>query len=175
MQGTEKPMPPNEQPAASDVTTLETWVKAGMPQGTCAQAEPTSTPEVCTSGKTWTRNNHGSSSMHPGVACINCHETRGPRFTFAGTVFPTAHEPDDCNGLSGVTVTVTDANGRTVTATSNSAGNFDSNRSLTPPLHVTVSKGGKTRAMSGAVSNGDCNTCHTESGAQEAPGRIMSP
>jgi predicted CXXCH cytochrome family protein len=29
--------------------------------------------------------------------------------------------------------------------------------------------------MSGAVTAGDCNSCHTEQGANGAPGRIMAP
>ena len=59
---------------------------------------------VCTSGTTWAGGDHGSAVMHPGEACIACHTTdHGPKFAAAGTVFPTSHEPDDCNGsnLSG--------------------------------------------------------------------------
>jgi uncharacterized membrane protein len=37
--------------------------------------------------------------MHPGGACITCHTIKGgPAFKVAGTVFPTLHEPNDCNG-----------------------------------------------------------------------------
>jgi predicted CXXCH cytochrome family protein len=29
--------------------------------------------------------------------------------------------------------------------------------------------------MIGAITNGDCDSCHTESGTMSAPGRIMLP
>ena len=32
------------------------------------------TPTVCTSGTMWTRGDRGSASMHPGGACITCHD-----------------------------------------------------------------------------------------------------
>ena len=38
-----------------------------------------------------------------------------------------------------------------------------------------ITFGGKTRAMSGGVNSGDCNTCHTLNGASGAPGRIALP
>ena len=50
----------------------------------------------------WTGGNRGSADMNPGRACITCHSTmNGPSLTIAGTVYPTAHEPDLCNGANG--------------------------------------------------------------------------
>jgi hypothetical protein len=34
---------------------------------------------------------------------------------------------------------------------------------------------GKTRAMVAPQTNGDCNSCHTENGANKAPGRVLLP
>jgi hypothetical protein len=132
---------------------------------------------VCTSGQTWTRGDRGSSVMHPGGACISCHETSGgPRLTIAGTVYPTAHEPDDCDGVSGsLQVVITDANGRTLTLSVNAAGNFYSTSSVAFPFHAKVVSGGAERAMTAAQTSGDCNSCHTVAGANSAPGRIMAP
>lgn len=65
--------------------------------------------------------------MHPGLECIGCHqrEGEGPRFDIAGTVYPTAHEPDDCNGTgSGITVVITDSTGRQLSLQTTAVGNF---------------------------------------------------
>jgi hypothetical protein len=177
MRDSQKPMPPSALPSPDQVSAIEAWVAAGMPKGTCATVTPTSTATVvCTSNKTWTRGNRGSSSMHPGVACNACHESgEGPIFTVAGTLFPTVREPDDCYGTSSAKIVVTDATGRSITLAPNSAGNFSSRASMSPPYQVKVVSGSKVRAMNGSVQTGDCNTCHTQDGAQGAPGRIMTP
>ena len=117
--------------------------------------------------------------MHPGVACIACHYSmgEGAAYSIAGTVYPSAHEPDDCNSLlpAGAKVVVTPATGAAFTITPNAVGNFGSYTVPTPPWHVSVTYGGRTRSMVAAVTNGDCNTCHTQSGASGAPGRILLP
>jgi hypothetical protein len=103
--------------------------------------------------------------------------------TIAGTVYPTAHEPDDCDGVSGgdVQVVITDAAGKTLTLSVNAAGNFYSSATITMPFNAKVVSGTKERAMQAARSTGDCNTCHTASGTNttpgeaSAPGRIMAP
>ena len=43
------------------------------------------------------------------------------------------------------------------------------------PIRAQITFGGKTRAMTGAVSSGDCNACHTLNGTSGAPGRIALP
>ena len=135
------------------------------------------TPSVCTSKANWTRGDRGSSSMHPGVACIACHDAnRGPGFSIGGTVYPSAHEPDDCNGVNGGTqVVITDATGKVTTIAVNAAGNFYSQANIQTPFHAKVVSGGKERAMVGAQTDGDCNSCHTETGIKSAPGRIVAP
>ncbi len=181
MQNTSKPMPPSPAAAeaASDVAILQAWVTAGLPMGTCGATGGTdyNTPLMCSSMTMWTRGNRGSSSMHPGGACINCHSNggEGPDFSIAGTVFPSAHEPIDCNGSSGATVVITDAAGRVLTLTTNGAGNFSSGAALKLPYSAKVVSGGKERAMSATQMSGDCNSCHTDTGANGAPGRIMLP
>ncbi|AKU93667.1 hypothetical protein AKJ09_00331 [Labilithrix luteola] len=139
------------------------------------------TPVACTSNTTWKSGDHGSQLMHPGRACITCHKTQrnAPSFSIAGTVFPSAHEPDDCNGTNGtkpaVTVTITDANGKTYDLQVNGVGNFYSQASIATPFHAKVTSNGQTREMTAAQTSGDCNSCHTEAGANGAPGRIMAP
>jgi len=112
-------------------------------------------------------------TMEPGYACVACHNT-----FLAGTVYPTAHEPNDCVGVnvSNATVRVTDATGAVTSISINNVGNFYTNGSvLTPPVQVEVVYNGATRAMATPLSIGDCNSCHTEQGDNGAPGRIMLP
>jgi hypothetical protein len=187
MKAAKAPMPP-EGAAASDIAVLEGWIAAGMPNGACsspldgvdASVQESSThdpPSVCTSNTRWTRGDHGSAAMHPGAACIACHSAaRGPRYTAAGTLYPTAHEPDDCNGSkAGATVVITDANGRTYPMPVNAAGNFFTSSSIAAPYRAKVVLGSKTREMKAPQTDGDCNGCHSATGSQKALGRVMAP
>lgn len=148
--------------------------------------DPLNADPTCTSGRMWTLLDRGSPLMHPGQACIECHQRMGvrdpaaSRMTIAGTVFPTGHEPNDCNGApgttdGGLTVEVTDAMGNVVTMTPNSVGNFSSTTAVTPPLTALVRSSVASRRMIGEVMTGDCNSCHTQMGDMMAPGRITIP
>ncbi|CAN5923946.1 hypothetical protein BH11MYX4_BH11MYX4_31910 [soil metagenome] len=179
MKDAKSPMPPSGVAPAASTAVLEKWVADGMPKGTCggvAAGGGYDTPSVCTSGTTYTRGQN--TRMRPGGACNNCHSgDEGPIYGIAGTVYPTAHEPNDCNGTSdpNVRVVITDANGQSFSLTVNSAGNFVYPSSVATPFTAKVVSGDKTRAMAGALTDGDCNGCHTEQGANKAPGRIMAP
>ncbi len=182
MQDPARPMPPSGLPPASDVAVLQAWVNAGTPMGSCGtSSNPYNTPLVCTSGVTWM--GKASSTMLPGRACITCHaaSSEAPKFQLAGTVYPTAHEPDSCVGTSGsgtITVEITDSKGTVSTLTPNSSGNFmlrSSASTLVFPYTVKIKQGNKVRAMNAAQTNGDCNACHTQDGTGGAPGRIMAP
>lgn len=197
MQDPMRPMPPAPSPAATpaEIMALSSWIAAGMPAGNCQQAmDPFSVSPTCTSMQTWFGGNDGSGDMRPGAACISCHRSSGgeaPSFLIAGTVYPTAHEPDDCLGgtgmlgVGGVTVVITDANKqvvsipvRTGSANRPGSGNFYlSTRvgTLTPPFSAKVTFMGRERAMNTAQDSGDCNSCHTQTGANGAPGRILLP
>lgn len=196
MKSTTSPMPPPPAapPEADEIQTFEDWVKAGTPKGAaCTTPPPPSTTDggtdagglgpdggpVCTSGTLWTGGNNGSQLMNPGEACLACHQKMGgPNLRIAGTVYPTAHEPDKCNGSKPppqLTVVITDKNNRVIRIPVNSVGNFDTNTRYTAPYKAMVTDGTKTRAMVGTVTSGDCNSCHTVAGANGAPGRIMAP
>lgn len=200
MQSTSSPMPPPPAvpPEADEIATFAAWVNAGTPKNptACTTAPPGAvdggfvdsgtsgdggtTALVCTSGTKWTLGDQGSPLMHPGAACNACHQVKGgPNLRFAGTVYPTLHEPNDCNGKAPpptLTVTVTDKNGKTAVMTVNAAGNFDTQqKGLQPPYRAQVSDGAKVRKMNGTVTSGDCNSCHTPTGANGAPGRIQAP
>lgn len=177
------PMPPSPSArvANADLVVFERWVADGMPRGECggSTSEPTS---VCTSDTFWTSNRKGP-SMQPGRACITCHEKNedDPIVWVGGTVYPTLREPDGCYGVpgGGVEVVITDAAGRVVTLPVGSTGNFslsaESSANLTMPFRAKVVHNGASREMKTPQSSGDCNACHTENGANGAPGRILVP
>ena len=157
-------------------------------QGGAAGAEddPFAGPSVCTSAKHWTQGDHESPNMHPGGTCITCHKEKEPfkssiQFTVAGTVFPTGHEPTDCNGINattttGVEIEITGADGAVTTIpVSLPSGNFYKKFSLKMPYKALVRYDGKERAMTVEQTSGDCNSCHTEKGTEGAPGRIVLP
>jgi hypothetical protein len=130
------------------------------------------TATVCTSNVMW--NGSTGPNMRPGSSCRGCHG-----YAIAGTVYPTLHEPTNCNGVNGSTgvrVVITGANGTVLTLTPNSAGNFFSNTAPSTPFTVRLTSNAGTRAMNTPQTSGDCNSCHTQNGsANGAPGRIMAP
>jgi len=191
MQNKATPMPPaGLQPAtAAEIAAFQSWVSAGTPPSACPDggvpldagviADPYSTPVACTSNMMWTRGNSGGGSMDPGMACVTCHSMgEGPRFAIAGTVYPTAHEPDKCIGGGAAAISqvvITGADGQVITLTPNASGNFSYGGTLAQPYKAKVTSMGRERAMIAAQTSGDCNSCHTESGAMMAPGRVMLP
>jgi mono/diheme cytochrome c family protein len=190
MQDSATPMPPDGA-KAEDLAILQSWITAGMPQSTAAcDATPGmsfyDTPRnACSSGKMWTNGKRGSTAMTPGQACNACHDLgRGPDYFAAGTVYKTAHEKDDCNGVASGTVEITGADKTKMVATINAAGNFYFPKSVKTPYTARVisADGKKSRLMKGPQTSGDCNLCHTEAGIQlpndkqpAAPGRVMAP
>jgi mono/diheme cytochrome c family protein len=198
MKATKKPMPPDGDIRAEDVAVLERWVSAKMPKGSCAtqtvapdggplpadagvtdSAPPKDAapaPTVCTSGTTWAQGTPSSALMAPGKACLACHAaTGGPTFTIAGTVYPTLHEPNSCNGVpGGMTVVIVDAAGKSHSMPVNAAGNFTRVTGIPMPYKAMVVNGTKVREMKTPQTDGDCNGCHSEQG-NHSPGRVMAP
>lgn len=188
---TDRPMPPSPGAPvpAEDIAAIEAWVKAGAPisAADCSATPPGpfDGPVVCTSGTRWRDGNEGSQHMHPGMACITCHQREDddatarfkdpPQFRIAGTAYPTGHEPNDCNGAADATIEVIDASGEAMLLPTNAAGNFFTTRAVAFPIRVAVLAGGKRRAMVMSPPRGDCNSCHTQDGSNGAPGRITLP
>ncbi len=165
-----------------ELSVLEAWLEEGAPAGGCNEfVEPNPSPydtaTVCTSGEHWLGG--ASDLMHPGMACLTCHQgNEGPDVAAAGTVYPTPHEPDDCHGASdetGATVVITGSDGVEHVIPINPAGNFLLEASLALPYRAKVVHQGRERVMIQQQQSGDCNACHTESGAKGAPGRIFLP
>jgi mono/diheme cytochrome c family protein len=184
MRDTAMPMPPTGQIADTEISIVDNWVKAGLPKGACSNPSMPPTVTVqCTSNQTYTGGTDGGGDMYPGRACIACHqsggggEDSGPTLQFAGTVFPTTHEPDDCIGKGGATVVVTDANGRQYSENVRASGNFflKSDVPIAFPISAEIHQGTKVLKMNAPVPSGDCNACHTTLGANGAPGRLVGP
>jgi mono/diheme cytochrome c family protein len=199
MKSSKRPMPPDGLLAADEIAIVETWIGAGMPKGSCGTKAASAdggtvtpppgdggatpkdggtapSPTVCTSGTTWAPGTPSSAMMQPGKKCIACHSANsGPSFTIAGTVYPTLHEPDSCNGVNGgMSVVIVDAAGKSHTMPVNAAGNFTRVTGIPMPYKAMIVNGTKTREMKTAQTDGDCNGCHTEQG-NHSPGRIMAP
>ncbi|HRI07278.1 MAG TPA: hypothetical protein PKW35_05640 [Nannocystaceae bacterium] len=153
-----------------------------------ASGSGTGSADGCSSMTYWTMGDLESPLMHPGKACLNCHsqqvgEDVANMLAVAGTVYPTAHEPDDCNGVDSsagaVTVQITTADAKVLTLPVNGAGNFMYDQleygPIMFPITAKVLRGGKEMVMASPQMSGDCNSCHTEAGMNGAPGRILAP
>jgi hypothetical protein len=109
--------------------------------------------------------------MSPGDMCQGCHG-----FSFSGTVYPTVHETGLCYGVNGgAQVVITPSCGTPITLTVNSAGNFYYTGNVRLPYTAKVVVNGVERSMVTPQTLGDCNACHTPTGLQGAPGRIIVP
>lgn len=211
LQDQRMPMPPapGTPATAAEISALQQFIAQGYPKPTScpttdpggsggssamggaagaagsAADDPLNAMPICTSMSSWTGGNRESASMNPGMACISCHNSgEGPRFSIAGTVYPTGHEPDRCNspvGTAGARIVITGADGKSITLTPNGVGNFSSNTAVKTPYQAKVTFEGRERLMLTPQTSGDCNSCHTQSGAKignatvPAPGRVTVP
>lgn len=130
-----------------------------------------------------------SENMAPGHTCNDCHAYTNsggdgldaPIFAFAGTVYPTLHEPDDCAGgpitaTDHAQVIVVSASGKKFTAPITRGGNFMlESVKLDFPITARVEYRGRVRWMIDPVTTAECNSCHTVDGAENALGRIRLP
>jgi len=171
---------------AATPTPSGTFTPTPTPTGTNTNPTPTPTPTAsgtpsdCISGNDWVLGDFGSDWMHPGTDCPTCHATNnGPAFWVAGTVYGADGQIDDCGGVSGVEIDVKDATGTVYPLQSNLWGNFYLKQTDAPgfqtPYTVSLSYNGQTRSMTSSQSTQGCNSCHTVTGANAAPGRILEP
>ncbi len=115
----------------------------------------------------------------PGQPCVLCHDGASgdpPAFSMAGTVFAGGNTLEPSVGSI---VTLLDADGTMVTATTNAAGNFY----LTPdvfapkyPVHVvSITQGGVSVTMHSHIGgNGSCAGCHMDPPGPDSPGHVYS-
>ncbi|NJK32702.1 MAG: hypothetical protein HC927_09985 [Deltaproteobacteria bacterium] len=140
--------------------------------------------EMCLSGVEWVGGEQESPRMHPGNDCLDCHQSRGEAedVVLAGTVYGAMNEADDCFGVEGVRVQITDSQAHVFELVSNSAGNFvlefegePGQVELVPPYSAKLIYEGRERVMATMQTLTSCNSCHTQTGANGAPGRILAP
>jgi hypothetical protein len=118
--------------------------------------------------------------MSAGEDCRSCHGAgtgleEGPNWSVAGTVFD-SFSAGPQEGVGGVEVRLTDKNGRELSLTSNSAGNFYTAERLAFPLQrACVERNGEVFCMRRDVPDGSCNSCHNVPATWAAPGRLLSP
>lgn len=142
--------------------------------------EDGATDQQCLSGVSWVGGETETPRMHPGRDCLGCHADVGEaqEVILAGTVYEGPNQIDDCYGVEGVTVQITDSTNKVIELTSNSTGNFvlfSESGSITPPYSAKLIYEGRERPMAAMQTELSCNSCHTETGANGAPGRILAP
>jgi hypothetical protein len=188
MEAAKNPMPPTLEPTVKpeEVALIKAWIAAGYPEASCGDVakDPYVAPVKC-SGELLPAVQEHDEEMSPGHVCNTCHaqvnaEEGGdaPLFLVSGTVFKTAHEPNDCGSSvgKGAEITITDSKGKVVVLEANETGNFIyEENDLVFPYTAKVTFEGRERAMALPQTNGSCNECHTEAGTEEAPGRVLLP
>jgi hypothetical protein len=114
-------------------------------------------------GKGFILKSNGEEVSHnAGKDCLTsgCHASGGwKRFSLGGTIYT---DSEGTAARAGAQVKAVDANGVTVSLTSDQIGNFYSAESMTAPFTITVSYRGRMVKMPGPASSGGCNTdsCH---------------
>jgi hypothetical protein len=148
--------------------------------------DPFSAAPRCTSGELWHRNRQEGPEHLPGSPCNRCHHEdnaasghgEAPIFNFAGTVYPTAHEPELCiapAGMGGQVVVVYES-GQVAIAPINATGNFMHHAEANAGAYLAkVIWNGRERQKRNPQTEGDCNTCHSAEGHEGAPGRFVLP
>ena len=147
-----------------------------------ARAEAEVSGGACFSGQRWTGGTTPNGAHYPGRQCMGagCHSsTSKTPMTMGGTVYPLGgeHDENDCNGLDGAGVAVvpfddmgTEFAGRIQV---NGVGNFFTNKPLPNSFKVKVIRSGDDAIQMSAVTNGDCNYCHSAVDYMNAKGRIV--
>ena len=187
-------MPPGGGIPAADKASFQAWVDGGTPDCPAADGVPSDVPQdvapvdpgtwapTCTSGQHWTAGtdvpDNQKAQMFPGENCVACHQSNGDAAVFPvmGTVMGAYHDEDNCYGVAGIDVEITDHVGTVHKMTTNTTGNFLLNQgNVVTPFKVRVVNGTVDRKMSLQQSNTNCMDCHTVAGLNHAPGRIVAP
>jgi len=183
MQNSSSPMPPSGILPATDVTTLQNWVNAGFPKGSCASgtgdggAAPPPPPSVFANAPAFAPKT-GPNTHNAGQNCMRCHAGGGgdaPQFEFGGTLYDASGNP-----VSGAEVRFVDANGNATSVNTGPAGTFyKSGAGFAGPAHVGVRNATSTQNMFTALQSGSqppastggaCSACHcTGTGCTVAP------
>jgi hypothetical protein len=192
MQAGTMPPAPATGATTTELAAFNTWVTSGEPAGACAAGGGGGSsiqPTTCKSGSHY-RGGEGP-DMEPGKSCQGCHVTQKPsrNYFFMGTVFPNVHEANGCNAQppAGLQVQIIDKNGNVVISMTpySLSGNFyfpaktavgsNGQPIALPYTAKVISASGAVSVMSTPQMSGDCSSCHSEQGANGAPGRVVWP
>jgi hypothetical protein len=117
-------------------------------------------------------------AMRPGQDCLRCHEqdseVGAPEWFAAGTIFPHKDAAAD-EGVAGVKIILTGADGVVTELTSNPVGNFYTPVPIAKPFRVAIEHEGKRREMPFAPPSGGCNACHSAVPIGGSEGRLYLP
>ena len=186
MKNTSLPMPPGGTLPAAEVATLQNWINAGYPMGSCGTAGVSDAGQDAAVGATGPATPIAASSVFANAAPfvagagVSGHHNAGQDcnqgchnhgFTIAGTLFDSAGA-----GIGGAEVRLVDSTGKVIsvyTATGGSQGNFYSKTSFVGPAHIGVRNATGTQTMITAIqttaqapasTGGACNACHCSGG-----------
>jgi hypothetical protein len=168
MQSSASPMPPatlHDPATASDIATIQNWINAGYPSGSCATdagAPPDSgsggTTSVFTGQPPFTPGT-GLPTHNAGHDCMQCHGPGGlgePSFLFGGTLYDGSGKP-----VVGAEVRVVDAHGTGYNAYTGPSGTFyQAGGGLAVPAHAGARDATSTALMISRVTSGGCSSCH---------------
>lgn len=184
MQDTTVPMPPSGAAPTADVTTLQNWINAGYPMGTCGGGSsggdggsPTPPPGVFNGAPPFASQT-GRTTHNAGQDCMACHAGGGgeaPSFEFGGTLYDGSGNP-----VSGAEVRFVDANGNATSVYTGPSGTFyKTGTGFAGPAHVGARNATSQQDMLIALQSGSqppastggaCSACHcTGSGCTVAP------
>ncbi len=161
MQNAQSPMPPanvNDPATPAMITTLQNWINAGYPMGSCADGGAPMSGGVFQGQPPYQTHSGGQGSHNAGMDCLSCHNGQGDpdQMTFGGTVYDANNNP-----LPGVEVRLVDANNNGISVYSDASGNFHSwGTAFAAPGHVGARNAQNTSNMAATISYGGCNSCH---------------
>jgi hypothetical protein len=133
----------------------------GNAEGADAAPIPDGADLTCAGPESATEDGHHD----PGMACMTCHDgSIGPTFTVGGTLYADAA---GTQAVSGVTVTVIDADQNRIDLVSGQNGNFWTDQAVTFPVTTFASSCPDVAPMTTQAGNGNCNAggCHAAGAA----------
>lgn len=189
MQAGTMPPAPRASPSALEQSLFAAWIDAGYPEtGTCTPLPDAGTPDAgapttCASNVFYNQLLEPPGElMNPGLSCPTCHAANQlfyVAFTYAGTVMPGLHEKNTCKSpptADGGIVEIAALDGGVFWQWEvNSSGNFRTLDAGPSPYVARLYRGGMVKQNQTTHTSGDCNTCHTEQGANGAAGRLTFP
>jgi hypothetical protein len=187
MQGNSPSMPPGGTAAAADIATLQAWISAGLPMGSCATSNdggtsgeggsPPPASNVFANAPPFASQT-GRSTHNAGKDCMGCHGNGNgdaPQFEFGGTLYDGSG-----NAVPGAEVRLVDSSGNGTSVYSGPTGTFYKEGSgFAGPAHIGVRSATSTQSMLTALQSasqppastgGACSACHcTGTGCTMAP------